>query len=100
MPSRARGGGLWFTGENGERAYFAAKCTFTKIDRMTGEETTLGNCFATIDITDGDLSDPSVVDSYAITVLDGTGSHAIVLRQVGTPMYQISLGGGNIEIHH
>ena len=95
-----QGGGLWFTASDSKTklidgAYFTGKCTFTKIDRITGEETTMGNCAATITIYDGDLGTAQNPDGFAITIFDGK----TVLRQVGTPQTLIELGGGNIVVH-
>ena len=88
-------GGLSFT--EIYKAFFTGKNNIQVIDRETGEVVdSWGNCIFLVDITDGDLTDPTTVDTIAITVLNSDGS---IWRQIGTPGDQIELGGGNIVIH-
>jgi hypothetical protein len=90
-----QGGGLSFTGTN--KAYFSGKCVVQKINRATGQvETSSGNYRFTVDITDGDLTNPRTSDKFAITIFTSTGA---IWRQIGTAAVQIPLGGGNVTIH-
>jgi hypothetical protein len=88
-------GTLQFTGAN--TAYFTNKCTVKKINRATGELVEGGGTYTcTVDITDGDLTNPRTPDKFALTILDSGGN---VWKQLGTPKSQIPIGGGNVVVH-
>jgi len=88
-------GGLSFTSTN--TAYFTAKCTIQRIDRITGIAESLGGDYTfAVTIKDGDLMNPKTPDTFAVTIFDS--SHNI-WKQVGTASSQITLGGGNMVVH-
>jgi len=88
-------GGLSFTSTN--TAYFTAKCTIQRIDRITGIAESLGGDYTlVVNIKDGDLMNPKTLDTFAVTIFDSSNN---IWKQVGTASSQITLGGGNIVVH-
>jgi hypothetical protein len=88
-------GGLSFTSTN--TAFFTAKATLSKIDRVTGEVVSSDGSYTfTVNIKDGDLNSPKTSDTFAITIFDAS-KH--IWKQVGTATSPITLGGGNIVVH-
>jgi|GEM_PF-2948394 len=84
-------GGLSFDQTNG--AYFTAKATLSKIDRVTGIVISSDGSYKfAVNITDGDLLTPKVADTFAITIFDSNNN---VWKQVGPS----TLGGGNVVVH-
>jgi hypothetical protein len=92
-------GGLSFTSTN--KAYFTSQCNVKRIDRDTGlvdDSFGGGNWICTVNIQDLDLNVKPVKtpDTFAITIFKADGT---IWKQVGTPISQISLGGGNVVVH-
>ena len=94
-----KGGGLSFTGENQNQAFFSGRCNIQKIDRSTGVTVeSWGNSRFLVDITDGDMGGPQNMhdDSVAFAFLLSDGT---IWKQIGTFENQVPLGNGNIVIH-
>jgi hypothetical protein len=90
------GGGLSFSGNPTAFATFSGRCNVQKVDPDTGAiVTSWGNYRFIVNIKDGDLYNPRQHDSYAITILDGSGN---IWRQVGSNTSQLQLGGGNVLV--
>ena len=88
-------GGLSFTSDN--TAYFTAKATLSKIDRITGQVISSDGSYTfVVNIKDGDLVNPKTTDTIAITIFDSGNN---IWKQVGTAGGPITLGGGNIVVH-
>jgi len=85
-------GGLSFT--NDYDAFFTAKATIQKIDRVTGIAESLGGDFKfVVNIHDSDAKLPQKgTDTIAVTIYN---SNNTIWRQIGTT----NLGGGNIVVH-
>ncbi|MES2523967.1 MAG: MBG domain-containing protein [Gemmatimonadota bacterium] len=93
------GGGLSFLVDNNvTKASFTARATVQKINITTGladPTWNSGGFTMIVDLLDGDLNTPRTTDSYAITILNGSGG---VWKRVGTRTAQVTLGGGNVAV--
>jgi len=86
-------GGLSFTETN--TAFFTAKATLSKIDRVTGTVVSSDGSYTFIvNIKDLDMNVKPVKtpDTFAITIFDSSNN---IWKQIGTT----TLGGGNIVVH-
>jgi hypothetical protein len=93
-----QGGALTFDNRDASLAAFSGRATVQRIDRATGladPTWAAGNYTFTVDGVDGDLRNPRVRDSFAITIMDSDGR---IWRQLGTRTAPVQLGGGNVAV--